>query len=138
MAAGTHWFCWSCSNPGGHWQPGTHILGPDPPSSSQLQPCWRSEQELPHTRPHSWYTWPPEHWTAGTRGGNKNCLVQVCILMIKHKVETSHDKLISSTTKIDKIYMRICILLRGIDKNTSVIIQEQSCTKETASSGKLA
>lgn len=65
---GTHWLQWSCTSPGGHWQPGTHILRPIPPLSSQLQPCCRSEQEPPHARPHSWYTWPPEHWTAGEKG----------------------------------------------------------------------
>ena len=67
MAMGTHWLWWSCASPGGHWQPGTHILRPPPPQSSQLQLCRRSEHEAPHARPHSWYTWPPEHWTAGEK-----------------------------------------------------------------------
>lgn len=66
MVSGTHWPWWSWTSPGEHWQPGTHVLEPDPPpASSQLQ---LSEQELPQVRPHSWYNWPPEHWTAGRTG----------------------------------------------------------------------
>lgn len=65
MVIGTHWPWWSCTSPCGHWQPGTHVLRPIPsPASSQFQP---SEQEPPQARPHSWYTWPPEHWTAGRK-----------------------------------------------------------------------
>lgn len=67
MGMGTHWFWWSSTSPGGHLQPGTHVLRPESPSASSLQ-LWLSEQELPQERPHSWYTWPPEHWTAGWEG----------------------------------------------------------------------
>lgn len=71
MVMGTHWPWWSCISPGGHWQPGTHILRLiSPPLASQLQ---LSEQQPPQARPHSWYTCPPEHWTAGNRrGGTSN------------------------------------------------------------------
>lgn len=62
MSTGTHWPWSSWASPSGHWHPGTQTLLPS--CSSQLQPSHRSAQDVPHRRPHSWYTCPPEHCTA--------------------------------------------------------------------------
>lgn len=76
IAMGTHWPWSSCTSPDGHWQPGTHILKPVPPPtppSSQFQPWRRSEHAPLHAWPHSWYTWPPEHLTAGETQEGEMC-----------------------------------------------------------------
>ncbi len=70
MSTGTHWPWSSWASPSGHWHPGTQTLLPS--CSSQLQPSHRSAQDVPHRRPHSWYTCPPEHCTAaGDTGRNQ-------------------------------------------------------------------